>query len=63
MTKHYTHLSDDTVRNAAKVLDIEITDAEYEVLDTIPAWISHKLQQMYENNWQEIRSELMGASQ
>lgn len=63
MTKHYTHLSDDTVRNAAKVLDVEITDAEYEVVDTIPAWISEKLEQMNENNWQEILSELTGASQ
>jgi len=63
MTAHYTHIGEETARQAAGALITAIPDAEYELIkeDAIPDWIIEKLKTQTAKNWKKVRDELVGA--
>ena len=60
MTAHYTHIGEDAARKVAGALDINITDAEYEIIpDPLPKWAIEKLKIMTKDNWAQTQRELI----
>ncbi len=57
MTAHYTHIGEDTARQVANVLSLNEPDKE--TVQQVPAWIREKLETMTDENWKQIREELL----
>ena len=60
MTHHYTHTGEEAVLKAAKLLDVGIQDAEFEVLpDPIPDWALELIEKQTAKNWKQIKKQLL----
>ncbi|MFA5688240.1 MAG: tyrosine-type recombinase/integrase [Kiritimatiellales bacterium] len=58
MTAHYTHIGEDTARQVANVLTLDVPSTT--VQKEIPAWVKEKLMSMTKDSWEQIKLELLG---
>jgi integrase len=63
MTAHYTHIGEAAAIEAANAFDGQITEAGgKEVREPLPPWAAEGLKLMTDENWKEIRKELLCIS-